>query len=51
MDVESTSELDSKGASTHMGPNGPNSKLIYHVDILWGIGFTLSSLLCIRAFW
>ena len=32
-DVESTFELDSKGANIPIGPNGPRFKLIYLVDI------------------
>ena len=32
-DVESTSELDSKGASTPMDPSGPLFKLIYLIDM------------------
>ena len=31
--VESTLELDSKGANTPMGPNGPHSKLKYLVGM------------------
>ena len=33
--VESNSKLDSKGASTPMGPNGPRSNLIYHHGMVY----------------
>ena len=33
--VESTSKLDSKGASTPMGPNGTYFELIYHDDTIY----------------
>ena len=32
---ESTSELDSEGANTPMGPNGAHSELIYHDDTVY----------------
>ena len=32
-DVESTLELDSKGANIPMGPNGPCSELIYFIGM------------------
>ena len=33
--VESTSKLDYKGASTPMGPNGPYFELIRHDDMVY----------------
>ena len=33
--IESTLELDSKGANTLMGPSGPRFKLIYHDDTVY----------------
>ena len=50
-DVESTSELDYEGANTPMGPNGAHFELRYMMTWFMNVGLTLSSLLCIRAFW
>ena len=33
--LKSTLELDSKGASTPMGPSGPRFELIYHDDMIY----------------
>ena len=44
MDVESTLELDSEGASIPIGPNGPWFELIYLVEMGYGgqISFTFT---------
>ena len=34
-DIEWTSKLDSEGANSPMGLNGPYSKLIYHDDMVY----------------
>ena len=49
-DVESTLELDSKGASIPIGPNGPCSKLIYLVCMGYEGQISFKFTFVIRAF-